>query len=720
MAQDTSIEAARARIQRLVDEISAISKKEMRSEEYFQQFLTRAVQATDAKGGAVWLVAQRGPEAKAEFQLVSQVEFESALFHTDEVQHAILLRALSDTVREKKPVVSPPEPPAPAPGSLEAQMLQMQGAPAVPQGSNKTVYPFFHIPLLVKDQALGVLQVWLQPYVKQAAYQEFVIFLTSLAGHLEQHLQSRRLGTLVMENQRLQQVLRFTQDLAGVLDPLEISRLSVNYGRDLVGCERCSLLTYHGLKWRVLAISGQEVVEKKSSMVKAMAAFVGAHAVPEAFARHETDTRTGAPVVRHESLLLSKKALLARAEAAVGVEAEPGAANGSAHADGNHALATRRTDEIDLAYFEHSHVVSAAIAPLFDREKQLVGAYFAESTAEGFFEPAPNSKEASSGHRLTEWIALHTAKALEAAHDYHSLPFLAVTSRMRNARAALTGHHRRRTMSRLAIMGGLILAASFYPKVDQIDGTCSVIPTHRGLVASEVQGRVAKVYVREGQHVKKGERIAQMDISRLETELGGRVEEERRYKAEAERYQSIGDEGNAQISRTYAAIMAKSVEKYEADIAAMTLTSPIDGVVVTKDLELQTDEVIQAGAPFAEIADLEEWNLNIEINERKIGVLGAALREHSPRTVNYILYSHSASKLSAELTSIQQVSAEAYPREKEEIFIVTIPSIPVSDELKRTLRPGLTGRANIIFGREPVIWWAAKHFVDWLRLKILH
>ena len=50
------------------------------------------------------------------------------------------------------------------------------------------------------------------------------------------------------------------------------------------------------------------------------------------------------------------------------------------------ALAVRRTDQIDLAYFDHSHVVSAAIAPMLNQDHELVGAYFAESTAEGFFE----------------------------------------------------------------------------------------------------------------------------------------------------------------------------------------------------------------------------------------------------------------------------------------------------------------------------------------------
>src|SRR4051794_15919453 len=101
MAQDQSIEAARARIQRLVDEIAALSKKEMRPEEYFQQFIVRAVQATDAKGGAVWLVGQRTADGKSEFQLAGQVEFESSLFHSDQAQHAILLRAMGEVVNSK-------------------------------------------------------------------------------------------------------------------------------------------------------------------------------------------------------------------------------------------------------------------------------------------------------------------------------------------------------------------------------------------------------------------------------------------------------------------------------------------------------------------------------------------------------------------------------------------------------------------------------------------
>src|SRR3954470_17648180 len=209
MAQDSSIEAARTRIQRLVEEIAALSRKEMRSEEYFQEFLTRVVQATDARGAAVWLVAQRAGDGKAEFQLAGQVEFESSVFHTNEAQRQFLLRQLTETVQQKKAVVAAPEPPAPDPGSLQAQMDALHGSAPQPTAGNRTPFPFFHLPLTLKEQVLGVLQVWLQPYVTSQNYGEFVTFLSTLAASVEQHFHSRRLGNVVVENQRLQQILKF-------------------------------------------------------------------------------------------------------------------------------------------------------------------------------------------------------------------------------------------------------------------------------------------------------------------------------------------------------------------------------------------------------------------------------------------------------------------------------------------------------------------------------
>jgi multidrug efflux pump subunit AcrA (membrane-fusion protein) len=695
MSQDQTIDAARLRIQRLVDEIAQLSKKELRSEEYFSEFIVRVVQACDAKGGAVWLVQQRGGEGKSSFELAAQVDFESSLFQSDEAQRAVILRMLTDTAVNKQPYVLPPAHQAAqaAPGSIEAQLAAIAPQPT-PQSPNRTPYPFLHVPLFLKEQVLGVLQIWMQPYVVPGHYQEFATFLTQLATHVEQHLQGRRLGNLVVEVNRLQHVLKFANDLAGTLDAQEAARLGANYGRDLIGCERCSVLSWRGGRWQVLAISGQEVVEKKSSMVKAMAAFVGAHAQPE-------------------MVLLSKKELLARAEAPANGELPP-AVEGEAE-----ALVVRRTDEIDLAYFELSHVISAAVAPMLNADKELVGALFAESTAEGFFDPAAGSKELAQSRRLTEFLATHLGRVIVAAQDYQSLPFLAATRRMRDAHSAVTGPHRRRVLLRLAAVAAIIVAILLYPKLDTIEGNCGLQPMQRSVVVPEVPGRVEKVFVREGSTVKKGDPIAQLDKFRIETELSKLAQDKLRLENEAKRLSGQGDEASAQVALNEARSADEQEKLLRADLEATTLRAPIDGRVLTKDIELHTGEFIQAGTPFAEVAGLDRWEVQAEIPEKQIGSLEKrfAADAKSAIDLSFILYSQSAHTFRTRIERHDQVSAVAYPREKENVFIVTVQDVPVPDEIKAALRPGLTGRAKVELGRKPLIAiWATK-IANWARLR---
>jgi len=700
MGQEQSIEAARARIQRLVDEIAALSKRDVRTEEYLQQFLIRAVQASDAKGGAVWLVGQRTADGKHEFQLAAAVEFESSLFQSDEEQRAGVLRALSEVVQTKKPSVIPPTHQAADAGAPQAQQGVVQASAEAPP-ANKTPYPFLHVALNLKEQVLGVLQIWLQPYVTAQNYNEFAIFLGSLATYVEQHFQSRRLGSLVVETQRLQHLLKFTGDIAGSLDPLEVARLAVNYGRDLIGCDRCSILTREGDRWRVLAISGQENVEKKSAMVKGMAAFVDAHG--------------GEGLV-----ILSKKELLARAEAGrnsalVSAESTNGESSGT-------ALARRATDEIDLAYFQLSHVISAAIAPLLDHEKQLIGAYFAESTVEGFFDLPAGAKELPASTRVTEWLATHTGRSLEAAQDYRSLPFLPITRRMRNVKLALTGKKRNRFLFKLGSFLVLALAVSFYPKMDRVDGNCTLLPMRRATIVSEVPGRIEKVHVREGDHVVKGAEVAQLDTKRLEMELEATRQDMRRLLAEAERYRGLGDEGSAQIPFLQATVAEQNEKKLQADIASTTLRTPITGVILTKDIELRAGEVIQAGTPFAEVAALDAWELQIDVSEKQIGRVEEVLPRAGSaagKDVNFILYSQSSYKLHAQLERHEQISAAAYPREKENVFVVTLQNIDIPPAIQPAMRPGLTGRAKIDLGRKPLIWIAARRVWHWFELRLI-
>ena len=675
MSNDLTIESARARIQQLVEEIATLSKAELPSEEFFQKYIERVVAATDGFGGAVWLIGASAKENQSEFQLCGHVNFSSSLFQSDEAQRGALLKVLSDVVVSKQARILAPEQPVTAENPFPTPT------------PNKTQYAFLQVPIFLQQQALGVVQVWLKPYVTPKNYAEFITFLASLSSYVEQHLQAKRTGNLVVENQRLQHLLRFSSDIAGTLDAIEVARLTANYGRDLVGCERASVLVLEGDLWKVLSISGQEIVESKSAMVKSMAAFVAAH--------HGNGVA--------ELQVLSKKELLERAEASkTGEEL---------------ALSAGVTDQIDLAYFELSHLQSAVICPMFDLDKNLIGACFFETTKESYFDRPQGKTEFPAAGKMADWVSKHGSRALVAAREYQTLPLLGTVQRIRAGKLLLTGKQRNRFLTKAGVIGGILLLVALWPAQWKVDGNCTISSLKRSVVVSEVPGRVETVLVREGDRVKKGQPIAQIDTRRLQLELQGAIQDKLRYLAEADRVRALGDEASAQVALLQSKSLEETEKRIRSDIESATLRAPIDGVVMTKDLELRNGEVMQAGSPFAEIDGTDAWQLQIEIKERDISMVENALAKFGQLDTNFILYSHSAHVIHTKLDDHKQISAMAYPKEKDNVFLVTIDKPEIPQALLANVRPGLSGRAKIELGHRPLVFNVVRSVYRWFRFK---
>ena len=142
--------------------------------------------------------------------------------------------------------------------------------------------------------------------------------------------------------------------------------------------------------------------------------------------------------------------------------------------------------------------------------------------------------------------------------------------------------------------------------------------------------------------------------------------------------------------------------------------------MLTKDIELRVGEFIQPGSPFAEIAGLDRWEVQAEIPEKQIGAVERRLPTDArgePINMSFILYSQSAYTFHTTIERRDQISAVAYPRDKENVFIVSVMEVAVPDSMKDALRPGLTGRAKIELGRKPLIAIWARRIGDWVRLK---
>jgi multidrug resistance efflux pump len=241
----------------------------------------------------------------------------------------------------------------------------------------------------------------------------------------------------------------------------------------------------------------------------------------------------------------------------------------------------------------------------------------------------------------------------------------------------------------------------------------------RTVIVAEIPGLINQVLVREGDHVKAGDPVAKLDTHKLDTELQASQQEARRYNAEAERARAMGDEAAANVAFLQASVAAENMNKISADIASATLRSRIDGVVLTKDLELHVGEPLQPGTPFAEVAALDSWEAQIDLNEKKVGFVEKKLATGKPVDVSFVLYSQSSHTFHGQLVKHEQISSQAIAREKENVFLVSLKNIEVPPPLKSALRPGLTGRGKIELGRRPLIAIWTQRVWDWLMMRMI-
>jgi multidrug efflux pump subunit AcrA (membrane-fusion protein) len=250
-------------------------------------------------------------------------------------------------------------------------------------------------------------------------------------------------------------------------------------------------------------------------------------------------------------------------------------------------------------------------------------------------------------------------------------------------------------------------------------GECTLLPSRRAAVVSEIAGTVQRVFVKEGDAVEPGTALAQLDTRRLETELEAAVQEKFRHLAEADRFRAppLSDEASAQVAQAQAAIAGETEKRIRADIASASLRSPIAGVVLTKSPELRAGEYLQPGSLFAEIGGIDRWELHADVDERDIGLVERFLADKGSLPLPFILYAETAQRLEATLSDRQQISAAAQPREKKNVFVVTVKDPPIPGELLRVMRPGLTGKAKVELAVRPLSFVVAHNIASWFRLR---
>lgn len=236
-----------------------------------------------------------------------------------------------------------------------------------------------------------------------------------------------------------------------------------------------------------------------------------------------------------------------------------------------------------------------------------------------------------------------------------------------------------------------------------ITATGTIEPVTSVTVGTQVSGIVSKLYVDYNSVVKKGQIIAELDKTNLISELNtakanqASAQSTLNYEqANYNRYKTLYDKGlvsadeyeSARLSydkaRQQAATSRESVQKAQTNLGYATITSPIDGVVLSKSVEEGQTVAASFNTPelFTIAQDLTDMRVIADIDEADIGGVKEGQR------VTFTVDAFPEDKFEGQVTQVRQQATT----ESNVVTYEVVISAPNKD-LK--LKPGLTANVTI-------------------------
>lgn len=236
-----------------------------------------------------------------------------------------------------------------------------------------------------------------------------------------------------------------------------------------------------------------------------------------------------------------------------------------------------------------------------------------------------------------------------------------------------------------------------------ITATGTIEPVTKVEVGTQVSGIIDKIYVDYNSTVHKGQVIAELDKTNLLSELASaksnlaNAQSDLNYqKSNFSRYQTLYKKGlisandfeNARLTYEQAQqkvkIQQQTVQKAQTNLGYATITSPIDGVILSKEVEEGQTVAAAMSTPtlFYIAQDLTNMRVIADIDEADIGGVVEGQR------VEFTVDAYPDDTFEGQVTQVRQNATT----ESNVVTYEVVISAP-NDDLK--LKPGLTANVTI-------------------------
>jgi len=692
------IEQARRQINRLAEEIAHLSETDLAPAEYYGEFLKRLMEALAARAGVVWLITQQG-----NLQLQYQINVrEVGLDKSEEARdsHGELLR---QAMTKAQPGILPPQ------SGLGPKEGRRTAAPG-----NPTDYLILIAPIMVDKTIAGIVEIFQDPKRGPDAQRGFLQFMVKMAGLAAGYARNHQLRQMVGAQQVWTQMEAFARQIHSSLNPTEVAYLIVNEGRRLIECDRVSIGIRRGKKAKVEAISGADVVEKRSNLVQLMRKLFDA------------------VLVWGEKLVFT------------GTKDD--------------SLPPNVLKALDDYLAESTSKLLVCLPLRDDRETNTKRPPRTGIMMEAF---EPSSSPEQMVARL-EVIGKHATTALFNATEYRRIPFRFIWFPIAKLQDGLGGKAKAITLSVLVGLAALVLAMVFVPYPLKMEAKGQIWPIQRPFVFPP--GVTCQIVefpesLKTGSRVGKGQVLAHVfapefgpETSQLANEIFSLKQQFDAAKA-MQQSTPAGSQSQTLMLKCVELdgqlkgkidLLKKMREHYGVDPLKpghIWVRSPIEGVVLTPDFkENLTGMTLREMQPIMHIGGynpdknkLSDWEVELKIQQRYVGhVLSAfaGLKPGEDLDVDILLASKTTRLYKGKLAR-NRIAAEATPSKDDngETEPVTMAWVRLSGEDipkayrlendKENVVAGLDVRTRIRCGNRAMGYSLCYGVFEWLYEKIV-
>lgn len=248
------LEQERRRIAARLEETARLSESNVPPGVFYSEMLKRLLETLAAPAGAVWA---RTPQGNLQMQY--QINLKEVGLDQNEEARAGHEELLRQAVTQPRPFHVPPR------SSVGAR------EDGKPVAGNHTNHLLLIAPVIVNQQCAGLIEVWQNANRPPQAITGYLQFMTYMAELSSRYQRNQVVGQLSGQQQVWTQLEGFARLVHTSLNPTEVAYQVANEGRRLVECDRVSVaIRQFGTKSRIEAVSGADVVERRSNLIRLM------------------------------------------------------------------------------------------------------------------------------------------------------------------------------------------------------------------------------------------------------------------------------------------------------------------------------------------------------------------------------------------------------------------------------------------------------------------